>query len=646
MINHYTKTDASARGEDLWKTARQNVSVILLSPEQLVSDGFSALVENEHFMARVCLLGVDEVHLCNSWGSGFQKSFTQIGLVHARLHKRTVMVLTTATLAKGTEMEKILSFFGLQDGQYFLIRHSNLRCDIQVIFCVLKKASTSGLKFPDLKEAVLSGRKTVVFCPTINQGDRVAQYCQKIGPPSPARGDLRVQTYNALNYPYYNTRTLEMFCTNPETKIIIATDSLMVGVNLPNVQDCIIATTPDNVDEVNQKLGRVGRDSNLVTDAREIVYITKKVLEDAEELANMGFKSNKKDASGKRVGMDVDMARMIVAQCKTKAQNEIYGNPSDLVSCSCTLCSAYAARFAGVPCRCSGCMPPSEEPTNESKNELTIIHEDGEDATTPSPRLTGKLREHANAELLQLRWRLYLEAGIKAENLPDCLYLPDPLIKFLLDNFASLHHEDALDSYICKHAYAYPNRNRIWHFLSDLCEHLEDMRAVEKVVRREKERERRRAKALGKARAEAVEESDSLYEVESEDETVQAQGTSTSMASVAAKPEVVGSSQPEFHSKPRRILPRSLPRPVLPPQLRRSTRLIDTSSDPGPSQPLPIMPLSPRKRKIQNEDDNSAGSADPSTPPRKYARQTPATQSVLVSDIYHPSPQILTYTLQ
>lgn len=133
VINSDTTKAAWEQGENLWITACSGITMILLSPEMLSTDGFESLVQDQTFWNRVCALSVDEVHLCNSWGEDFRLCFRQIGFARAHLPKRVVLTLATATLAEGAPSDNIYHFFGLREGKFHLIRRSNLCSDIQVL---------------------------------------------------------------------------------------------------------------------------------------------------------------------------------------------------------------------------------------------------------------------------------------------------------------------------------------------------------------------------------------------------------------------------------------------------------------------------------------------------------------------------------
>lgn len=178
VINSDTIHDAQLRGEDIWKKAETEPSMVFLSPEQLSSPGFGDLSKDDNtFATRVCVIAVDEAHLLNSWGASWRKSFRQIGWVRARFSD-VVMIALTATLRGGKHIRSVCEFLGLQRGQFHLIRRSNARPDIQILFRTMK-SSMGGKNFPELDWILRGRRKTLIFCRTIHLGWRVFCYLYK-----------------------------------------------------------------------------------------------------------------------------------------------------------------------------------------------------------------------------------------------------------------------------------------------------------------------------------------------------------------------------------------------------------------------------------------------------------------------------------
>jgi superfamily II DNA helicase RecQ len=99
-INANTLSAAWLRGEDLWLMAREGVSMLCLSPEQLISKGFADLLEHKPFWNRFRALGVDEIHLLYLWGMSFRLVF-QIEFVRSRCPPWIITMGLSATVTKG-----------------------------------------------------------------------------------------------------------------------------------------------------------------------------------------------------------------------------------------------------------------------------------------------------------------------------------------------------------------------------------------------------------------------------------------------------------------------------------------------------------------------------------------------------------------
>ncbi|TFY73239.1 hypothetical protein EWM64_g10772, partial [Hericium alpestre] len=84
-INAQKLDEARKTGKNLWHDARDGISIILLSPEQLISCTFEDLIQDPAFSACIFFIGVDEIQLLDIWGANFRKAFQQIGFIRACL---------------------------------------------------------------------------------------------------------------------------------------------------------------------------------------------------------------------------------------------------------------------------------------------------------------------------------------------------------------------------------------------------------------------------------------------------------------------------------------------------------------------------------------------------------------------------------
>ncbi|KAK7688667.1 hypothetical protein QCA50_008205 [Cerrena zonata] len=465
VLNHHTVSEARIQGVNLWTTARKDATMILLSPEMIATPGYDTLIEDEGFTNCTRAFGVDEVHLCNFWGEKFCLAFKQLGWNHRRLGSHTVLILTTATLAKGRDTNTILDMFGLDSGEYHLIRRSNVRRNLQIIFRVLN-GSISGSVFSDFDWVLKSHRKTVIFCRSIKQGDRLLTYLRLLASKIPGINPKnRIRSYNALNWPDLNAEVLESFRHMADTQVIVATDAMMVGIDLPNVED-VLVLSPENLDEFLQKIGRAGRSQLIVMKARGIAFITKQAIQLAKKIIAADHQKSVKRTDGGKRGhsLDMGMACMILADCKTEAQNNHYNNPPSDSPCGCATCHRFPPAIH--TCCCSGCVPETPPVTSRKRKARVMVLDD--------ERLSEEMRTWAKTRLTTFRNMIYHDAG--SSILPPYIYLPDLTIQTLLDEFYTLHDIDQLRLRLAKRTHLLPYIDALWDELHTLRVGFETMR--------------------------------------------------------------------------------------------------------------------------------------------------------------------------
>ena len=375
VINADTIAQARTTKRNLWFEARSDPDVILLSPEELVSRECSQLLNNIAFSARVCILGIDELHLLYWWGKSFRPAFQQIGVIRARLPLRDgrqiPLLGISATLREGPPMKSIRAVLGLIPGKYHFIRRSNMRHDIQII-CREMQSGIGGTSFPELDWVLDSGENTVIFCKTIALGFRLACYLWWRAK-SKDFSDLpsRLRLFNSLNWPSFNTTTFGFLNNNQSSSITIATDVLSIGWDSKFTRDAIIILgEPKDVDELVQKIGRIGRNRAVVPNPRAFIYYTRSALATAASVVSQELparRSTGKAPTHLDETMDISMAEFLLAHCKPKVLNTLYDNPVEDPPCKCSRCISDPPTKAPVRCHCSGidCMPESTRPQPE-----------------------------------------------------------------------------------------------------------------------------------------------------------------------------------------------------------------------------------------------------------------------------------------
>ncbi|KAJ7201498.1 P-loop containing nucleoside triphosphate hydrolase protein, partial [Mycena haematopus] len=355
-INSETRSDAlRIRNEELWVIARKKPNIILTGPEQLKSVEFEKALRDKEFYTRICGTGVDEVHLLNTWGVTFRKDFQQLGFIQARMDdSHNPWILTSATVRDGAPFDNICRLLGL-NGNFHLIRRSSFRPDIRFLFRELI-SPISGDSFPELHWIIEENRPSVLYAKTISLGSRIyADLLRKAGLTATTK---RIRMYNSLNFESYNAETRDLMNKEPDDdgycQLIIGTDTLSVGVAMRGRVDAILVGDIEDTDELLQKLGRVNREKKE-DDARGVVYVSAAVRKNSEKVLadyDAGIPSKPGETPP-----DLSMPRLITAECKVKAQNDLYNNTPLDPLCTCATCKTNPRPPLPTSCNCSGCLP-------------------------------------------------------------------------------------------------------------------------------------------------------------------------------------------------------------------------------------------------------------------------------------------------
>ncbi|KAJ3748286.1 P-loop containing nucleoside triphosphate hydrolase protein [Lentinula raphanica] len=478
IINKETKEEATRSGSlDLWVRAVNDISlsVLLLSPEQLKSDEFARALKDERFFVRLYSLAVDEIHLLLTWGRSFRKPFQQIGLVRSRLPDTVTLMGLTATMRGGTVLKSICQFLGLKNGKFHLIRRSNQRHDIHLIFREIS-SSIEGTNFPELQWIIRRKRKTVIFCQSIGLGNRVHQFlykCDKALGGDPRTVLKRIREYHSLSRNYNETtRTLMQ---SGECNIVIATSALAVGVDIDNVEDVVVFGDPEDTDQLLQMIS--------------IIYFNINVRKRAEEA--LGTSASMKavmKSSGSDAGMDEALAELYLTKCKIKGIDQLYDNPLNDEPCSCPTCVNLPPLPPKIPCQYSGCAL-----------KLFIPNVPGESAgdgqkTSDEPKkprgISLALRSHGMQELRQFRLELFRAAGPDVHTLPSSLFFTDKEMKKVLDNFNLLKEASDVTKMLegFKNKHLMPHDLQLFEKIQALRQDFQRIQADEKRQKEQKNR--------------------------------------------------------------------------------------------------------------------------------------------------------------
>ncbi|KAL1727521.1 P-loop containing nucleoside triphosphate hydrolase protein [Schizophyllum commune] len=388
-VDEYTRA-----GNNIFEDAADpKYSVILMTPEMLSSKPARALMQKPAMQKRQVALMVDEAHLLYTWGPGFRMEYTQIGHMRKGLFSEAIpLIAFTATLRPGepgdSPRDSVCRFLGFKPGQFHLVQRSNARYETRIVVRPFRHSSQSST-FPDLDWIAREPGKILVFCSGIKMGHKIAAYLlTKWNNPSTSN---RPHTYNRLHTDQFNRETIELIRSSSHI-VVIATDTLSVGIDLSDI-DTVVVLDPSDIDDAWQKGGRGGRDLRRVPHPRVIIYVPAKVFKGPPPSAPIPEAQDRPP--------DTTIPRLVFAACKTRAIDVIYGNDPNEQPCGCLTCrTSPRARFPST-CECSSCLPepaPSLPTAPAMPAKKTPLPE--------SKRITPAMREIATARLQKFRLAL------------------------------------------------------------------------------------------------------------------------------------------------------------------------------------------------------------------------------------------------
>ncbi|KAJ7729326.1 P-loop containing nucleoside triphosphate hydrolase protein [Mycena metata] len=517
----------------------EKYQVICVDPEHLRSKEWREISDSSIFRAHIFYAATDEVHLINTWGLEFRTDFGLIGLfVRGRLPSSISVVGLSATLAPGRATTAVCETLGLYGDAFHLIRRTNERPNVQFIMQVLGHG-LSGYSFPDLLPFLQSGRKAVIFCPTIDMVFRVYVFIWRLQSRT-ADKLRRTRMYTSLCPAEYNQETLRLLKDDPYFQIVIATVAFSNGINATTLDDSITLSFPVTGDNAWQNGGRVGRKpgTKQIANPPSAPITTKKLTKGGRQ-------------RGAVVSMDPLKARLLTeVTCLNAVVNDHYGNPP--LNTSTIDCIA-----ANRPLPCSLCLPRSGKtlvfaaPPDAPCFEALAIPAPPAPSTFPlrppkKNKLTKKERKPAAAALIEYRDTLCEEQhliGNFTEH-PISLFLPSTLQTTLLDKLITLESRTGFDTLIKDWRHRELHGTTLFTLISKLRADTHDQREAARLARNATQRQKRKNGQLRK--------SGTKRKAQSSEESEEEQRDSSGSDSDSSMPAAVLTPPPTVARKPRK----------------------------------------------------------------------------------------------
>ncbi|WP_063727226.1 helicase-related protein [Kosmotoga sp. DU53] len=250
------------------KVKEGEVFILYISPETFISTSLETLSSGR----TIRLLVVDEAHLVSTWGKTFRVDYGYLGDEIKRFRKKIdfPVFATTATAIWGGELdtiEEISSLLNLRSPRVIFadVKRKNIEIKIEKFdpkeieenesFTTKKILHTS----KKIKDMVLKGEKTLVYCPFVNHTKRIKNIIDAY---PEIRDQVRVYTGKTKDDERNKTYTL---FKNNTAKVVLATKAFGMGIDIPDIRTVYHHRVPANLFEYIQEIGRAGRDGKKAT---------------------------------------------------------------------------------------------------------------------------------------------------------------------------------------------------------------------------------------------------------------------------------------------------------------------------------------------------------------------------------------------
>jgi len=223
--------------------AADEIDVVLISPERLNSPGFRTRVL-PGLAARVGLVVVDEAHCLSDWGHDFRPDYRRLHDILTRLPAGTPVLATTATAN-----DRVSADIAAQLGSDTLTLRGNLDRPSLALSVLAGLDGPSGYAW--IAEYLQQGTGTgIIYTLTKAQTTQLADYLT-------AQGHA-VAAYSSATPPEHRTE-LEQALLGGRLRALVATSSLGMGLDAPELAFVIHLGSPASPIAYYQQVGRAGR---------------------------------------------------------------------------------------------------------------------------------------------------------------------------------------------------------------------------------------------------------------------------------------------------------------------------------------------------------------------------------------------------
>ena len=225
------------------RLGRDEIDVLLISPERLANEGFTSRVLPS-IQRTIGLLVIDEAHCISDWGHDFRPDYRRISRLLPLLGPTVPVLATTATAN-----DRVVADVADQLGDEVAIIRGPLARDTLRLDAIELRHGAERLAWLAENLPKLPG-SGIVYCLTVADTERVATFLQRRG--------IDARAYSGpMNQP--DREALEDALIGNEMKALVATVALGMGFDKPDLGFVVHFQRPSSAIAYYQQVGRAGR---------------------------------------------------------------------------------------------------------------------------------------------------------------------------------------------------------------------------------------------------------------------------------------------------------------------------------------------------------------------------------------------------
>ncbi len=221
------------------RARNDELKLLYISPERLLSDGFLATLSN----LKISFIAIDEAHCVSMWGHDFRPEYRQLGRLKDILDGITIAAYTaTATdhvrqdIARQLKLNSPQMLTGSFDRPNLTYKVTPRKNIFAQICAVLNRHK---------------GESGVIYCISRNNVNEMAARLKAQG--------YRAAPYHAGMEDEDRKKNQDLFITE-KVDIIVATVAFGMGIDKSNVRFVLHSGMPKSLEHYQQESGRAGRD--------------------------------------------------------------------------------------------------------------------------------------------------------------------------------------------------------------------------------------------------------------------------------------------------------------------------------------------------------------------------------------------------